>query len=243
MSAADPSVAGFTAQPLSSVNVSIVPGDRIALSGPSGSGKSVLLRTLAMLDHPVAGAVHYRGHPVAAQDVPQYRRAIAYFPQRATLTEDTVRDALAQPFQLRAHRARHYDEAHALALLQIAGKPASFLDKASANLSGGEAQIAALVRGLLLAPEVLLLDEPTAALDPASAAAVEALVDGWMGRSHAALNAAPHAADATLAHDGAAAAPSYVWISHDPAQAQRVGRTRWMTGNGRLMVSTVGVAR
>lgn len=197
------------AQSLSDLSLRVMPGDRISLTGPSGAGKSVLLRSLALLDKPVRGGVRYRGASITAALVPTYRSAVAYVMQRASLPGETVRDALEQPFRLHTHRERHYDEAQAVALLARAGKPAEFLDKTNANLSGGEAQIAALVRTLLLTPDVLLLDEPTAALDPASAAAVEALIDHWHQPSRA-----------------------FVWISHDPQQARRIAAIHWRVADG-----------
>ncbi len=196
-------------QSLSNLSLRVMPGDRISLTGPSGAGKSVLLRSLALLDKPVGGAVRYCGEPITTGIVPTYRSAVAYLMQRASLPGETVRDALEQPFRLHVHRERHYDERMAVTLLERAGKTGDFLDKTNANLSGGEAQIAALIRTLLLAPEVLLLDEPTAALDPTSAAAVEALIDHWYQPSRA-----------------------FIWISHDPQQAERIAAIHWRVADG-----------
>jgi putative ABC transport system ATP-binding protein len=204
--------AGDVVQPMDRLQLAIGAGDHIALQGPSGTGKSVLLRTLALLDAPVRGAVRYRGAPIAPGAVPRYRRAVAYLPQRPTLSGDTVRDALQWPYTFAAHRDHRYDEAAALALTEQAGKTADFLDSTTATLSGGESQVAALIRALLLDPEVLLLDEPTAALDPHSAQIIESLVAQWADAPTTAQDRDPRA---------------YVWISHDPAQAARVGKLQW----------------
>lgn len=212
--------AGDVAQSTDGLALAINAGDHIALQGPSGTGKSVLLRTLALLDAPLRGEVRYRGAPIAPAAVPRYRRSVAYLPQRPTLSGDTVRDALQWPYTFAAHRDHRYDEAAALALTEQAGKPEAFLDSPTSTLSGGESQVAALIRALLLDPEVLLLDEPTAALDPHSASVIEALVAQW--------------ANANVAHPGIVpnATPdrpprAYVWISHDPAQAARIGKLQW----------------
>lgn len=204
--------AGDTIQPMDRLQLAISAGDHIALQGPSGTGKSVLLRTLALLDAPVRGTVRYRGAAIAASAVPRYRRAVAYLPQRPTLSGDTVRDALQWPYTFAAHRDHRYEESAAVALTEQAGKPADFLDSATATLSGGESQVAALIRALLLDPDVLLLDEPTAALDPHSAQIIESLVAQWANAPAQSSGREPRA---------------YVWISHDPAQASRVGKQQW----------------
>ena len=99
------------------------------------------------------------------------------------------------------HRHARYDRRRIEGWLVRLGRDAAFLDKTHRELSGGEAQIAALLRALQLDPHVLLLDEPTAALDRAAAAAVEALLADW-------LRDDPQRAT--------------VWVSHDPAQTARI---------------------
>lgn len=175
-------------------------GERVVIVGASGSGKSLFLRTLALLDPPDSGEVLWMGIPVTAPRIPAYRADVCYLAQRPTMVDSTVRDNLALPFSLKSLRPRQFDPQVAISLLEQAGKPASFLDKSAADLSGGEAQIVALIRVLQLAPQVILFDEPTAALDPQSAAAVERLVLGWS------------AEDRALA-----------WVTHDPEQARRIG--------------------
>jgi putative ABC transport system ATP-binding protein len=138
------------------------------------------------------------------------------------LPGETVRDAFQQPFTLGVRHDQQYDEDQALVWLARAGKPESFLDKSNATLSGGESQVAALVRTVLLDPQLLLLDEPTAALDPDSASAVEALLSDWYAPSDRQRQ--------PLQPPGTPVPPStraYLWISHDLEQAARVGECRW----------------
>jgi putative ABC transport system ATP-binding protein len=125
-----------------------------------------------------------------------------------------VEDNLRTPFELKINTGRPYLRERVLQLLEAAGKPAGFLAKEGRDLSGGEAQVMGLVRALQFDPDVLLLDEPTAALDPESTAQVEALVLGW-------------------AHERKTEVAT-VWISHDPAQGVRVGTRHCRMVAGRL---------
>jgi putative ABC transport system ATP-binding protein len=177
-------------------------GDRVAISGASGSGKSVFLRALALLDPLDAGRIVWHGAPVARAAIPRYRRSVAYIRQRPALLDGTVEDNLRYPFELRAYRDTRFDREKAADLVAQAGRAGDFLDKRASELSGGEAQITALIRVLQLAPEVLLLDEPTASLDPESSHAIEGLVRAWF--------------------DADRCAHASVWVSHDPAQAARM---------------------
>lgn len=189
-------------------------GMRIALTGPSGSGKSVFLRTLALLDPLDGGRLLWHGKQIARADIPRYRRSVAYLRQRPASADGTVEDLLRYPYSLTVYRDVTFDRARVVELAARVGRHGDFLDQAVSELSGGEAQIAALLRVLQLDPDVLLLDEPTAALDPDSVHAIEALVSAW-------FEAAP-------------AARSYLWVSHDLAQAGRIGRRRLTMRAGTL---------
>lgn len=180
-------------------------GDRAAVTGPSGSGKSVLLRALALLDPLDGGDVWWHGQPVSREAMPRYRRNVAYIRQRPAMLDGTVEDNLRYPYALRVYRDVSFDRERAAALVRAAGRGDDFLARRASELSGGEAQIAALVRVLQLDPQVLLLDEPTASLDPESSRAIESLVLAWFE-----------------ACDSGTTQRAAIWVSHDPAQAQRV---------------------
>ncbi|WP_233829856.1 ABC transporter ATP-binding protein [Paraburkholderia sp. ZP32-5] len=177
-------------------------GERAAITGSSGSGKSVFLRALALLDPLDAGHILWNGARIERAAIPRYRRNVAYIRQRPALIDGSVEDNLRYPFGLRAYRDVRFDRERAAALAAQAGRGGDFLGKRASELSGGEAQITALVRVLQLAPDVLLLDEPTASLDPASSRAIEALVRAWF--------------------DVAPERHASIWVSHDPQQAARM---------------------
>ncbi|KUZ98064.1 ABC transporter ATP-binding protein [Burkholderia ubonensis] len=191
---------------LAPTDFSLPAGARVAITGPSGAGKSVLLRALGLLDPLDGGRVLWRGKPIRRSAIPRYRRSVAYLRQRPAQTDGTVESQLRYPYSLAVYRDLAFDRARAEQLAARAGRGADFLDKRASELSGGEAQIAALLRVLQLDPDVLLLDEPTSALDPDSTHAIEALVGAWF--------------------DAAPDARAYMWISHDPAQAARIGTLR-----------------
>lgn len=155
-------------------------GDRVALVGPSGSGKTLLLRALAALDPLDEGSVALDGRPLDTWEAPRYRASVTYLPQRADLAEGSVESNLRAPFAFRVHAEKRYDRETALRLLEALGRDGAFLDKESEALSGGERQVAALVRVLLLEPRILLLDEPAASMDEALARRSEGLVRAWM---------------------------------------------------------------
>jgi len=174
---------------------------RLGLVGPSGSGKTLLLRSLVQLDGADEGKVKFEGKFFADWSLPLLRTQVIYLPQRPVLFEGTVRDNLQMLFQLSAHRIRRYEGDRISSYLNQLNRSESFLDQAAPRLSGGEAQILGLLRALQLEPQVLLLDEPTASLDPDSTARVEALLEDW------------RRADERRA---------CIWTSHDAAQIERV---------------------
>lgn len=177
-------------------------GERVALVGPSGSGKTLFLRSLALLDPLATGEIRWHGKRVSDQQVPKYRSRVIYLHQRPALVEGTVEENMRLPFRLRVYKGRAYNPAAVMQWLAELGRSASFLSKSFRELSGGEQQLVALLRVLQLEPEILLLDEPTAALDDATKGRAERLIGEWMN---------------TANRDRA-----FVWVTHDEIQARRL---------------------
>jgi len=150
-------------------------GECIAIQGPSGAGKSVLLRMLADLD-PHDGDALLDGRPATSMPAPAWRSAVVYQAAEPAWWEATAR----------AHFAAA-DQAFIDGMLAALGLPVELLDTATERLSTGERQRLALVRSLARRPRVLLLDEPTAALDPDGVARVEALLRDCLARGMAIL--------------------------------------------------------
>lgn len=184
---------------LRDVSLTISVGDRIAVVGPTGAGKSVLLRALAWLD-PSEGELQWRGKPVDPANIPGYRQAVLYLQQVSTLPEGTVEDALREPFAWSIQRAKSFDRETIQSQFKALGRSDSFYSARTQDLSGGETQLVAIVRALQLEPTLLLLDEPTSALDQATSLLVERLLLDW-------VNLPGHA---------------YVWVTHNTEQAQRI---------------------
>jgi ABC-type iron transport system FetAB ATPase subunit len=150
-------------------------GECIAIQGPSGAGKSVLLRMLADLD-PHDGDALLDGRSAISMPAPDWRAAVVY-----QAAEPAWWDATA-----RAHFAAADQDAIDAALAAL-GLSVKLLDTEIERLSTGERQRLALVRSLARRPRVLLLDEPTAALDPDAVARVEALLRDFLARGLAIL--------------------------------------------------------
>jgi putative ABC transport system ATP-binding protein len=173
------------------VSFTLPAGERLGLVAPSGAGKTLLMRSLVLLDPVQAGQITFAGKSPVAWSLPMLRRQMVYLPQRATAFPGTVEANLKQVFQLGVNRPgpgsgksagshRGYNRDQVLTWLHQLGRSADFLGLQAAQLSGGEGQILALLRALQLAPRLLLLDEPTASLDGDTTHQVEALLYDWL---------------------------------------------------------------
>ena len=165
---------------LDGLDLVLAPGERVALAGPSGAGKSTVLALLLGFLVPTAGTIRVGDTELAALDIEQWRRHIAWVPQRPYLFSGTVADNV----RLGAPAATDEDVWAALrqaeAATFVAGLPdglATRLGEQGTGLSAGQRQRIALARAFLRDAPLLLLDEPTAGLDAESEAAVLAAIE------------------------------------------------------------------
>ncbi len=157
---------------------SVRAGEHVAVTGPSGCGKSTLLKCLLGLAVPGEGCVVVKGTRLDGRSVWAARRRLAYVAQEPALGPGTVREAVGRAFCYRANRGAEAAPGRLEALLDAFQLPQALLEKPVSLLSGGERQRVALVAALLLEREVLLLDEPSAALDAANRRLVAAYCRG-----------------------------------------------------------------
>jgi ABC-type phosphate transport system ATPase subunit len=160
---------------LRNVSLEIPAGKITSLIGPSGSGKSSLLRCLNRLWEPLPSSVFLDGVDITTLDVLALRRRVGMLFQSAALFEGSVADNVTYGPGL---RGQSLSPDRIVELLEMAGLEASLAQKPADELSGGQAQRVALARTLANEPEVLLLDEPTSALDPAAIDRVEKTILG-----------------------------------------------------------------
>ena len=168
-------------------SLEIVDGEIFGIVGPSGAGKSTLLRLLALLEPPSQGTVSYRGMTAAAATILE-RRQIALLTQRPILLSRSVYDNVGYGLRLRG-QADSASKINAMLEFVSLGKLAKAHPR---TLSGGEIQRAALARTLILDTPVLLLDEPTANLDPANVRLIEALIHAHHERNHTTIVLVTH---------------------------------------------------
>jgi tungstate transport system ATP-binding protein len=140
-------------------------GEILSLIGPNGAGKTTLLQTLSCLQKPLQGKILFRGHEIGSNhSVIEYRRKLAMVFQEPLLFDTTVYENVASGLKIRGMRKT---EIRQRVLYQLNRFGIGHLGYRSARtLSGGEAQRASLARAFAIQPEVLLLDEPFASLDP-----------------------------------------------------------------------------
>lgn len=198
---------------LRAVTVDVPAAGITGIVGPSGAGKTSLLRLCNRLDVPDSGSVLYRGRDLAELDVLRHRRRVGMVFQQPTLFGGTVRDNLL------VARPDAGDTLLGEALRDV-GLPSQLLRATASGLSGGEAQRVCLARTLITRPAVLLLDEPTSALDAANRLAFERLIldlAGGPARTRAGI--------------------AVLWVTHDEHQLHRVADHVLCLDAGRLTYS------
>ena len=189
-------VAGLNTPVVNDASLTLAAGECVCISGPSGAGKSLLLRAIADLD-PHQGSVQLDGRSAESFAPCDWRRQVGLLPAESQWWGE--------------HIGEHFSSVDEKAL-EALGFTRQVMEWQVARCSTGERQRLALLRLLCNQPRVLLLDEPTASLDPTAVARVEAIVARYRQEQGAAV----------------------LWVSHDPAQIARVADRRYTISGGRL---------
>jgi putative ABC transport system ATP-binding protein len=197
---------GIRAGILEPVHLGLATGELVFVSGPSGSGKSLLLRAVADLD-PHEGEAWIDDTPRSAMFAPEWRRRVGLLPAESHWWEDAVGSHFPKP----SPRATE-NESETTRLLARLGFGPEVLGWSVLRLSTGERQRLALARLLIKGPEALLLDEATANLDPVNRDRVENVVQDYR-------------------RDRAVAV---LWVGHDPEQRRRLDGRGLIISDGRL---------
>lgn len=149
---------------LKDISFEVFAGDRIALVGASGSGKTSLLRLLNRLQDPTEGFIYLENQEIRKISPLELRSSVMLVPQEPKLLGMTVQDTLAYPLMLQGVTRPVIQQRLSYWVEQLR-IPGDWLDRNELQLSAGQRQLVAIARSLVTHPKILLLDEPTSALD------------------------------------------------------------------------------
>ena len=198
---------------LKNINLCVDKGEVFAMIGPTGAGKTTLLRLIDLIDVPTSGKIYFDGVDTAesARMRLEVRRRMAFVLQKPVVFNMSVYDNIAYGLKWRGVRKSRLRE-KVNSVLEVVGLSAD-KNRNARILSGGEAQRVAIGRAIAIEPEVLLLDEPTANLDPVSASRIEELITSIIQRY----------------------ATTIIMATHDMSQGQRLADRIGVLINGELL--------
>jgi len=186
-------------------------GRTYVLQGPNGSGKSTLFRILALLSRPDRGVVSYLDQRGVLEDNLALRRRLTLVLPRTGIFNTTVFNNVAYGLKVRGGTRAEIEARVTDALLAVGLGHKKW--QRALELSSGETKRLGIARAMVITPEVLLLDEPTANIDPANTAIIEAIILKMKQDRQATI----------------------LMITHDPAQAQRLGDDLLLMQNGKII--------
>ena len=202
---------------LKNINIRVDKGEAVALIGPTGAGKTTLLRLIDLLDLPTSGRIYFDGIDVTElrRMRLEVRRRMAFVLQKPVVFNTSVYNNIAYGLKWRGARESNIRE-KVSSILEMVGLSA-YENRNARTLSGGEAQRVAIARAIAIEPELLLLDEPTANLDPMSTSKIEELIVNII-----------HQYDTTI-----------IMATHDMSQGQRLADRIGVLINGELLQTGV----
>ncbi len=198
---------------LRNINIKVDRSEVFALIGPTGAGKTTLLRLIDLLDMPTSGRIYFDGIDTAksARMRLEIRRRMAFVLQKPVVFNTSVYDNIAYGLKWRGVEKSSLRQKVSSILEMVA--LSDYKNRNALTLSGGEAQRVAIARAIAIKPEVLILDEPTANLDPISTSRIEELITNIINRY-----------DTTI-----------IMATHDMSQGQRLARRIGVIMNGEII--------
>jgi len=177
---------------LKNINIRVERGEVFTLIGPTGAGKTTLLRLIDLIDTPTSGKIFFNGADMTVSEKVRLeaRRRMAFVLQKPIVFNMSVYDNVVYGLRWRGIGSRQIRE-KVSSILEVVGL-LDYKNRNARTLSGGEVQRVAIARAIAIEPEVLLLDEPTANLDPVSASKIEDLIAGIITRDAITVIMATH---------------------------------------------------